>query len=235
MDSSHSNHPGYHSLMVSFFVECNLIREACNHLLKEAVAMNEVSMNATIAAGHTGSYIRTFTEIAKQIGNSSRSLSDRVDRMRGVTSEIVNHALYGLTQAQLLGSLEKCVKRVSGEKNKKLIEAQMNMLRGRIYSSVNGISEDLQKVRSDLKSLDTAQRKAWATSTRLKIEASLILEQEKQFVIPIAERLSEIMERMEPALDHLQKVVEHFQDTLNSRETWNLIRIQKEEPLKNAS
>lgn len=225
----------YYSLMMAVFVECNSIREACNPIASEAVAQKEISMNATIAAGHTGAEIRTFSEIAKQIGSSSDQLSAHLEQMREQTSRIVNTALRSLNDARLLATLEKCLPQISGENNQTLLKMRVREFRVRIHSQVQSIIEELFGILSSLKALDGGQKRAWATSTRLQIEASLIPESEKQFVIPIAEGLNSSMERLEPARENLENVIRHFQETLQSPATWKVIRVPAEEDLPYAS
>jgi hypothetical protein len=204
----------YYQLMSSLFVDCNLIREYCNHLQIEADKMQEVSMNATIAAGHTGSHIRTFTEIARQIGTSSARLSGKVQEVRGKTNDIVNATLQAMIRATQLSYFEHAFPGIKGASNIRLVQSRMLEFESSIDRSATGIYRELQTIVSDLRYVEEVQKRVWAVITRLRIEASSMEPSEQVFMASIADFLSESSERAGTSFTHLFETVRQFERKL---------------------
>lgn len=200
-----------YNLMLRFFVDCNLIREFCNRLQSEAEKIQEVSMNAAIAAGHTGGHIRTFTEIARQIGNSSTRLSTKVHKMRMDTNSIVNQTLDAMIRATHLSYFEKCVSEMKGDGNIKLVHTRMEDLERIVSNSIEKIFRELQVVVSDLRAVEEIQKRVWAVITRLRIEASMMDPSEQVFVSSIADSLNESLDRASQAFGRLADTVKQFE------------------------
>ena len=205
---------GSYQLMLGFFVDCNQIREFCNRLQAETEKMQEVSMNAAIAAGHTGSHIRTFTEIARQIGLSSARLSNRIQKVRGDTNQVVNETLDAMIRATRLSYFERALPGVKGEANARLVRSRMEATEAEIQACLAGIFRDVQVILSDLHAIEDLQKRFWAVITRLRIEASTMDPDEQVFVASISESLEASIERSTASFDQLFETVRRFESKL---------------------
>ncbi|MGZ3711716.1 MAG: hypothetical protein ACXVBE_08170, partial [Bdellovibrionota bacterium] len=180
----------------------------------EAEKLQEVSMNATIAAGHTGSHIRTFTEIARQIGGSSSRLFRKIHKVRTETNGIVNTTLDAMIIATQQSYFERALPGVTGAANIKLVRDRMMDFEIRIHGSLGLIYRDLQVIVSDLKAVEEIQKRVWAVVTRLRIEASAMDPDEQVFVASIADSLSQSIDRSSAAFDKLYETVKLFEQKL---------------------
>lgn len=236
-----------YNFVLDLFIDCNLIRESCNRLQSEAEKMQEVSMNAAIAAGHTGSYIRTFAEIARQIGNSSTRLSTKIQKTRGDTNRIVNETLRAMIWATHLSYFERSISAMGGDANIEIVRNRMESFEVKVSGSLETIFRDLQTILSDLKAVDEIQRRVWAVITRLRIEAAAMDPSEQVFVSSIADSLSESIDRAVSIFRKLMETVKDFEEKLtNSRKENRFVqkarltlvpqsKISKRKESKNAS
>ncbi|MGE4231718.1 MAG: hypothetical protein AB7F43_00155 [Bacteriovoracia bacterium] len=209
--------------------------------------MQEVSMNAAIAAGHTGSYIRTFAEIARQIGNSSTRLSTKIQKTRGDTNRIVNETLRAMIWATHLSYFERSISAMGGDANIEIVRNRMESFEVKVSGSLETIFRDLQTILSDLKAVDEIQRRVWAVITRLRIEAAAMDPSEQVFVSSIADSLSESIDRAVSIFRKLMETVKDFEEKLtNSRKENRFVqkarltlvpqsKISKRKESKNAS
>jgi len=199
------------NLMFELFVDCNLIRALCNKLQLEAEKIQEISMNAAIAAGHTGGHIKTFAEIARQIGNSSTRLASKVGQMRSKTNEIVNKTLAALISANQQSYFERCFPNVKNENNTLLIKNILEKIEHALYQTREEIYAGLQSIKSDLRSVEEIQRRVWAVITRLNIEASVMDAEEELFITSISETLKDSNDRSCLAFYELIEVIKKFE------------------------
>lgn len=172
-------------------------------------------MNATIAAGHTGSHIRTFTEIARQIGNTSQRLSLRVQKMKEDTNLIVSTTLDAMIKSTHLDSFEKCRPHIKGLSNIRLLRERIKDLQLNLEHAIHNIFNNLMTISSDLKDIESTQKKIWAIITRLRIEASTMDESEQIFILSIADSLNSSLENASASIADLNDTIRSFKEKLS--------------------
>lgn len=199
------------------FRDTHFIHELTNQFQEQSKSIQEISMNAAIAAGQAGEHIRVFSEMAKQIGHISTMMGEALNEIRHYTGRMTNRMLECLVQS---GQQEKFVQ-LQHHGVASSIETDINEVVLRYRESIGDLLDtthnDLQVVRSQQHRLFLVNERVWSIAMNLKVSASFIESEEKTFFLSIAESLEKMNTHSAEIIDSFTIVMRSVDRRLEDR------------------
>ncbi len=187
----------FSKLLKKIFRDSHLIQEATIRYQQQARELQEISVNAAIAAGHCGDQSKVFSEIAKQISAISVHLSETIGRIQvhtGFTTGQMLEAIILVTRRQKLNMAIELILSESVNLRKVLKVRDMTDTEiSEIFEEVVGrlflICPETEKIR-------ILMNRIWSVITNLKIMANMDDRGDGHFYLSIAESLHSLTEEM---------------------------------------
>jgi len=195
--------------VLSLFIDCNELRELVQRLEGEVDIIQEISMNASIVAGQTGSQVRVFSEIARQIGSTSQKLSLNVIDLQRQINYIMNLSLKSLNHFDLLDKFQVSLPRISGIENKVHVQSVIANFEKSLMLDLREVRAHCQETKRWIQMIAQGQNKLFATLNSLKIEAGFLDRERIEGVASLAQTL-------EVKIDDFQHKIARIDDLTGS-------------------
>jgi hypothetical protein len=194
------------------------IHEISTKFKNQSDLLKEISVNAAIAAGHAGSQIKVFTEIANQIGAISNTLEDGIHRIHFYTGFMSNKMLECLRNSSQSQKFEESLERVQAESNNsKLIFGIKKQFDNKIIKMLDAVQSNLIFLRPESGRLKQFINRVWSIVISLRVSASASNASEKEFYLSIAEALNLMVTETETLVDLLVKTIDAVDEKLENR------------------
>lgn len=191
------------------FRDTHQIHELTNQFQEQSRSIQEISMNAAIAAGQAGEHIRVFSEMAKQIGHISTMMIEALTEIRTYTTRMTNRMLECLVKSSQQQKFIEIKSLDASPEIRAHSERVVADFGSMISNLLDTTHSDLQVVRSHQKKLLLVNERIWSIAMNLKVSASFIDSDEKTFFLSIAESLEQMNGKS-------TEIVENFTDVMRS-------------------
>lgn len=211
----HTANNGYGSVVKQIFVDSNALRENLLHFHTEARAVQEVAMNAAVAAGQTGSHARVFTEIATQIERTARKILAATDRARVQTDAAATASLRAVRAMTFLNKYISVERTITGA-NRILLDAPMSTLSRQVANDLSAVLSRLNRCEAALRTMRQLHYRLFGALSSIQVEAIQLSCSELATIESLAESLSVIQERIHLRLGNIFQLIEAAREHLVS-------------------
>lgn len=193
------------------------IHALTNHLTKQSATLSETSVNAAIAAGHTGTQSKVFNEIAKQIGVNSTLLLGSIERIHKFTDPMTAQSLESLIKSGHREKFFQVLPQISEGTNQKFVREVSRSLSASISDLLERSQENLAYARLEQVRIKQVIKRVWSISVNLRISASMAEIGEQTFFTSIAEGLEKIAIGTAELVENLTIVIVTVESSLTDR------------------
>lgn len=130
--------------------------------------LHEISMNASVVSGHTGSHSRVFSEISRQIGALSSRLSVAIDQIESTVSAVSRAMLLAISRFGECEKLGAAMALLPAESSAPIgkIHAQ---LRHEVLQVLDEADQSLDKIRIKETQLRQLDDRIWSVVIHLRV------------------------------------------------------------------
>lgn len=203
--------------IIGLFREAYRIQDLATQIQKQADILKEISMNAAIAAGHSGEQARVFIEIAKQIGNIALYLNETIVGIHEKTTFMSNRLL----QCVLIdGRREKFIQslnRLETESNMAIVKRVVSEISNELYELIQVIQSKLTFLKPEQERLKLLINRIWSITTSLRISSNITQSGESVFYLSIAEALEGMGVETSKLVEELTRTISRIEQKLRAR------------------
>ena len=157
--------------LTDLFRECSILRRDFANLQDETKAVQNISLNASIVSSQLGSEMRVYTEIAKQISQSTLAMQELITQMREEVNAIVNITLRCQIYRRRLEKYSQAFALITKPSARRAIKKSTFSLTSRLGALLRNIYTHLHPTNSLLKTVLQCQYRMVAALNAVKIES----------------------------------------------------------------
>lgn len=212
--------------LTELFRDSHSVYELSSQLFNQSKKIQEISMNAAIAADHASQQTKVFSEIARQIGLISSTMRDSILRMREYTGVLTNNMLSCLVNSEQKEKFIQATHLSPDLLTSPCVNRVIKNLTSEILETLLKSDQDLKLLKTENHTLYQMNERVWTIVMNLKISSSRVSEEEELFFLSIAQSLElmsfetgSLLEKLSKILNQLhQSIITPFEET---KETQN--------------
>lgn len=193
--------------LMDLYAQCNRTRESIGQIVQSAEQVQEISMNASVCASHTGNHIRLFSEIANQIDQAAKRILTLAGHTRNEIDRATNLVLQMVIAQGQLRKYEQALAGISNPRNRQILLAKTQRFHASISDKLRVVLSHLSQALSMAKTLTQLQNRLFAILTAIKVESIALADGELTTIMSLAEILdqchTDCLERLEGLLSRI--------------------------------
>ncbi len=217
------------------FRDSHCIHELTSLLQEQSINIQEISMNAAVAAGQSGNQSRVFAEIAKQIGMISSLMIETISEIQITTGKMNNRMLECIVKSAQYNQFSIAQELLKEPKNRELVEQTIDELVRSMVQLLEASARDLQSIKTHYRHLLLVNNRIWSIAMNLKISANMVEAEERSFFSSIAESLEQMNVKTVELAQEFSRVTRTVEEGLGQRCRGAQKQLSKNEVSENAA
>ncbi len=198
----------------SLFRSSYRVHELIAQIGKRSKTLNEISMNAAIAAGHTGTQSRVFSEIAKQIGIAANLFTDACEQIRESTGRMSGETLECLNHQAQRGKFLLAVPLLEEGRTRRDVSHTADQLSAAILERLSSTQGSLATLKPMRERLQLLAQRTWSIVVGIRVSAGMAEGGDQGFFLSIAEALETTTNELGGLVDTVESVLTEIDSRL---------------------
>lgn len=181
------------NLQIALLYErCTALRRIFIAIEQQAQVVQEVSLNASVSAGHLGSHATACGEIAQQVNGTARRMAASIETMREEVNHITNQVLTMLVHTSRFEKYELAYPSVSGASNQEAVREILDTLRNGIVDMAARLQHHVHRTQAQLRLLARCHQRLFIALSAFEIAAVDLSHASSAVIMALVDRLSAI-------------------------------------------
>jgi len=194
------------SCATAIFQDLYRLHKLSSVLQKSSVALQEISVNASIASDHSGHGSKVFKEIAKQIGLLSVLLNDEIKKMDSHLSIMIKSLLQVIGKLSRKRKLIRCMNFLGPSKNYMHVYNVQETLGLEVDVTLDETHAELVFMKIELERFKQLVNRVWSIEISLRVSATTVHSGDEIFYLSIAEAMKSMATETSVVLDDVAKL-----------------------------